>query len=404
VPEGSTPLEGIKVLEVAEHSFVPSAAAVLGDWGAMVVKVERPAGDANRRNMQWGYAPDTGDVDMTMEQVNRNKRGIVVDLTVPEGRRLLDRLIGWADVFITNQLPPVRKKLHLEPGDVFAVNPGIVYARGSAVGERGPEGGQPGYDAVSYWARGGIGDAITPVGMPLVNPLPAFGDVIGGMFLAGGIAAALVASQRDGEGRVVDISLLSSAVWCQGVNVAATSVLGTDPPRWDHEAVRFSPLVNHYATADDRWLSLIMLDEARYWPALCEALADPELRDDARFADPDARLAHRRELRECIRTRIVRRPLAEWVERLGAAGCIFAPQATMTELLADPQVLANGYTPALPGLPGARIAANPIQFDQQPPVVRRRAPAIGEHTGEFLAELGLSAPDIAQLRAAGAIN
>ena len=282
------PLRGIKVLEVAEHSFVPSAVAVLADWGADVVKVERPAGDANRLNMKWGYTPDTGTIDTTFEQVNRGKRGIVLDLAVTEGRQAFDRLLAWADVFVTNQLPSVRTKLRLDPDDVFAVNPAIVYARGSGWGPKGPMAGEAGYDFVSFWARAGIGHTITPVGSPIVNPRGAFGDVTTGMYLAGGIAAALVGAQRTGKGTVVDASLLAGGIWSMGLDIAATSVLHHEPPRYDPEEVRFSPLVGFYETSEGRWIALNMLNEGRYWEGFCTALA-PELLTDPRLVDEAAR-------------------------------------------------------------------------------------------------------------------
>jgi len=149
-------MDGVKVVEVAEHGFVPSAAAILADWGADVVKVERPTGDPLRRIMAMGFVADTGDFNFLFEQFNRNKRGVAIDLRIADGRAALDRLIEWADVFITNFLPSARTKLKLDPDDIWAVNPKAVYAIGSGQGLQGPDADQGGFDAVSYWARGGL--------------------------------------------------------------------------------------------------------------------------------------------------------------------------------------------------------------------------------------------------------
>src|SRR5689334_10949663 len=169
-------LDGVRVVEVAEHGFVPSAAAVLGDWGADVVKVERPTGDPLRGIQAMGLVADTGDFNFLFEQFNRNKRGIALDLRNPDGRAVLDRLFVGADVFITNFLPSARAKVRRTPEDVCKVNDRVWFAVGSGQGQRGPGAQLGGFDAVSFWARGGIGHMLTPKGGPLVQPRGAMRD------------------------------------------------------------------------------------------------------------------------------------------------------------------------------------------------------------------------------------
>jgi len=206
------PLSGIRVLDFSEHGFVPSAAAALADWGADVIKVERPEGDPMRLIISQGLVADADGYDYLFQLVNRNKRGVSIDVLVPEGREAFERLVRWADVYITNQLPRVRRKLGTEPEDLFALNPRLVFARGHGQGQRGEGAEQGGFDAVSFWSRGGVAHMLTDPGSDvLTSPRPALGDVPSGMFLAGGICAALVHAQRTGEGVLVDTSLLNGA-------------------------------------------------------------------------------------------------------------------------------------------------------------------------------------------------
>jgi crotonobetainyl-CoA:carnitine CoA-transferase CaiB-like acyl-CoA transferase len=399
-------LAGVRVLEVAEQGFVPSGAAVLADWGADVVKIERPEGDGLRAVMKQGLVAQTGDFDFLVEQVNRNKRNICLDLKHPDSRPVLERLVAWADVFITNQLPQVRRKLRIEPGDLFEINPRLIYARGHGQGTKGPDAEAGGYDAVSFWSRAGVGHMLSGAA-GVVMQRPAQGDIPSGMFLAGGIAAALFARERDGRGRTVDVALLAGGIWTLAPDLAAASVLGGDPPKLGGAGSR-SPgmsmaLVGTYLTSDSRVLQLSMLATDKYWKAACDALEAPELAADAALASDAGRAPRMAEIRERFTRAIAAKPLAHWMARLRAAGCIFSSFATPTEVQSDPQVVANGYLPRHPSHPTARLAASPVQFDETPIAIRRAAPGKGEHTDEVLEALGFDASTRAVLRASGAI-
>jgi crotonobetainyl-CoA:carnitine CoA-transferase CaiB-like acyl-CoA transferase len=343
--------------------------------------------------MRDGLVADADGTDYLWEFFNRNKRGIALDIETAAGREIFERLVKWADVYITNQLPRVRRKLRTEPSDLLALNPRLVYAKGHGQGQRGPDAEAGGFDSVSFWSRGGVGhmlsspDAELPVGQRAGQ-----GDIPSGMFLAAGICAALIGVSRTGEGVVVDTSLLGSAMWTLAPDLAYTSIAGIEPPRTRADPAGRSPLVGQHQTADGRWLSLSMLDEDRYFAATCRALGLHGLIEQ--FPDTATRSANRLHVYQQISAAIAGSTHDEVDAALRAEGCIFSFYASPPEVLADAAATANGYAVQHPGHPTLRLSAAPAQFDDELPSIRRPAPAIGEHTREVLAELDYSADEI----------
>lgn len=393
------PLEGIRVVELAEQAFVPSAGAALADLGADVIKIERPTGDALRSVIAKGMVPSADGLDFLYEIANRNKRNIALDIVDPAGRAVLERLIATADVFLTNQLPQVQRKLHTTPEDIFAIKPGIVYAKGHGQGQRGPDAEGGGYDGVSYWARGGLSHILTPGDAPQpTTQRPALGDLPSGMFLMGGICAALVRAARTGKGTVVDTSLLNAAVWTLAPDLAYTSVTGRQMTLMGDAR---SPLICLYRTADGRFIQLMMINEDKNWDSCTSALGLDDV--GRRYADPPSRRQHWGELFGTFAAAIAALPYDEVARRLTESGGIYSGYATPQDVLQDPAALANGYLMPDPVHPDVRIAAPPVQFDSTPSTVRRPAPRIGEHSAEILADLGYSADETATLLSSGAV-
>jgi crotonobetainyl-CoA:carnitine CoA-transferase CaiB-like acyl-CoA transferase len=400
-------MQGVRVLEVAEHTFVPAASALLSDWGADVIKIEHvERGDAMRGLASTGIAVVPGDVHVLLEHSNRGKRSLGLDLTSSEGLDLLYRLAATSDVFLTNKLPGVRAKLHIDVDDVRAHNPRIIYVRGTGQGERGPDADKGSYDSLAFWARAGvaIGAKRPEYDLVPVPPAPGFGDSIGAMTIAGGIMGALFHRERTGEATVVDVSLLGAGLWAMGQAVALSLVLDrpwTPPPA---DALSHNPLSRNYTTSDGRVIALTCLQAGRYWAELCTIIERPELGHDPRFAEHAALLANCQDAIEILTEVFASASLVEWRQRLDMFTGQWAVVQDTLEAAADVQTMANGYVQpctTAAGVPFHLVAA-PVQFDETA-AVPGRAPEFNEHGDAILAELGLDWDTIVDLKVRGVV-
>jgi crotonobetainyl-CoA:carnitine CoA-transferase CaiB-like acyl-CoA transferase len=394
-------LKGLKVVDFTAYIAGPGAAAILADWGADVIKVERPGGD-NMRHVFADLKNDLG-ANPTFELDNRGKRGIVLDITKPAGRDALARLAETADVFLTNTRPVSLRKYGLDEVTLRKANPRLVYAVITGYGLEGPDAHLPGFDVTAFWARSGIGYMTAPKGAEPFMRTSGMGDHSTSLATVSAILAALYEREKTGKGRLVQTSLLATGVYLWGSDLAVqlkfgrvASVRPRDNP--------INALANHFKSADGQWFVHNPRGGHGGWEAFLKAAGREDLIADERFATGKARRAHARELAAELDAGFAALPMAEIARRLDEADLAWAPLQTPAQVADDPQIAAAGaFVEVEDGAGGTfRSPAAPARFPGADATVRPRSPHLGEHTRVVLTELGYGESEIEAMLADGA--
>lgn len=390
-------LEGIKIVEVAQLAAVPMAGRLLADLGADVIHVEHPVKGDVLRVILAGQGVNVAGSNYVWENYNRNKRSVTVDISQEGGKEIIYRLVGKADVFLSNMRPFELEKFGLNYDSLSQLNPKLIYASLTGLGKRGSERNEPGYDQTGYWARSGVAHMIIPPGTPPDCRVGAFGDNIAGMFLAFGIMTALFARDRTGIGQEVDVSLFQTGVTQLSWDIAEALVTRRDRPRVARKD-QPNALMNAYQTRDRRWLLLVILQPDRYWSALCRAIEREDLEHDPRFDSFQPRLENHTALFSILEEVFLTKTLDEWKTCL--AGIPFAPVQNLSEIIADPQARANDFFLPFdhPTYGRIEVVANPIHLSKTPPTVRTPAPEFSQHTEEVLLDYGYAWKDIERFK------
>jgi len=395
------PLEGVRVIEIAHFVAVPAAGALLCDLGAEVIKVELPPrGEIYRqgRPVFAGFKTDFPE-GPGFQLDNRGKRSIMLDLTNPDARSALLRVIDGADVVITNLLPGRRVKYGLDHESLLARKPSLVVGAINGYGLGGEEADRPAFDYSAYWARSGMMDLMRDEGVAPSMLRPGVGDHAAASNLVIAILAALRLRDATGQGRYVEVSLLQTGLYILGCDTAMALVAREPIKRHDRKSTA-NALWNSYEVRGGRWIMLVMIDQTAYWPRLCEAIGRPDLLTDVRFAESFARVSNSRALIAEISLELAKHTLAEWLPRLDAAGLIWSPVHTLDEALDDPQARAMGYFDALEHPEAGRFEslAPPFRLDGVPLGSRKTCSAVDADGEAVLREAGLDENEIAKLR------
>jgi len=393
---------GLKVVDLASFIAGPSAAVILSDFGADVVKVEPPSGDMWRIGHKIPPQPQAKDA-YPWHLANRNKRGIVLDLKSPSARPVLQRLVKWADVLIVNTPHPARKRLKLEYDDVVQWNPRLIYADVTGFGERGADAGLPGFDITAYWARSGLLSMTRDAGAPPTWPVAGSGDNATAVGLYAAVVTALYRRERTGKGSYVTTSLLAEGVWSASVSIQG-ALCGAKFFGLHDRKNPANAALNVYQASDGTWFVLLVTPDKL--EAVAKAIGRSDLLTDPRFSDQAKLMANMSQLTAILDQVFGTQPMEHWNEVFSGVHVTFGAVRGPEEVVNDPQLQANDIVVPLEGA-GGRLTStisSPIQVHGITKVSATRAPELGEHSEEILRDLGFEAKEIEGFLGNGAVT
>lgn len=401
------PLKGFKVVDLSTWAFAPVCAAVLGDWGAEVIKIEDPRTGDNFREFLSVLGIDESQMPISLFGLNnRNKRGMAVDLKKREGKEILYKLIEEADIFVSNLPTRALERLEMDYGKLSSINPRLVYAHASGYGDKGPDANKPGFDASAYWARSGLMAGLGVGGQPPVSQqFAGIGDQVCGLVFFGAVMLALFNREKTGRGQEVDLSLYGVGTWVTSLPIQMVLSSGEEPPRTVRQEGR-NPTSNYYECRDGRWLFIISLPDEPYWSPLCKVLGLGDVEHDPKFTTRQARLENNIELFSIMEKAFKTRDRDDWAELLDENGIVWTHiPSNFQEVIDDPTTSANDHIVEVehPEFGPSRIITTPIRLNKEVPPIRILAPELGQHNEEVLLEMGYTREDLTRLKDEGVI-
>lgn len=401
-------LEGLKVLEMGHVVAVPAACATLADWGAEVLKIEPLAGEMGRGfkrilGVDTVVKRDGVEVNWYIQVLNRNKKGLAVNLKTEPGKEIIYKLVQEYDIFISNYELSSLKRLRMDYDTLSRINPKLIYGLLTGYGTSGPDKDERGFDFTAAWARSGAQYLTGEPGSPPPPQRGGFMDRVTGAHIVGGLLAAILHREKTGKGQALEFSLYQTAVWTLGEDIQA-ALMGTPRLKWDRTKAD-NPIFNSYCAKDGRWFQLAMIQSDVQWPDFCLAIEMTELENDPRFKDMDRRTENCEELIRILDDIFASKNRDEWQKRFRENDCIYGLIQNAVEVVNDPQALANDFFAKVhrPTVGEIRLVNTPVKFRQNPASVRELAPEVGQHNEEILLNLGYSWEDIIRLKEQGVI-